>query len=149
MKNVAEILELLKKHFQVSTDLELSKMLDVTQSTLSAWKTRDVIDIQRIYNKISDLNINKLLENSGNEILNSQNDNLDSITNYEITKVFEPEMKVKQTDKIIEIWSDSELNLIFNYFKKKDIKFYIFLKILYLTSFRVMELVTLSKKQIL
>lgn len=87
--------------------------------------------------------------------INKQLDQLNTFSkyckenNWISYKIYEKEMKIKQVDKLIEIWTDQELELIFNYFKKSNPKFHIFLRLLYLTSFRVMELVTLTKKQIL
>ena len=56
----------LKKAFNLKTDTELANMLELSYSTLATWKTADKIDILRIYDKISELNINWLLSGNGN-----------------------------------------------------------------------------------
>lgn len=62
---------------------------------------------------------------------------------------YEKGMEFKETKKVIEVWSDDELAGLLNYFNESNPKFSIFLNLLYKTSFRVMEMANLTKKQIL
>ena len=71
------------------------------------------------------------------------------VNNWTDELFFDKDMKLKETEKIIEVWSDDELEILLNYFPERDKIFHIFLNLLYRTGFRVMEMALLTPKQIL
>ena len=54
----------------------------------------------------------------------------------------------KVQSKVIDIYSDDELNKLFNYFKSQDYEYYLFLSFLYKTAFRFKETLSLKKNQV-
>ena len=58
-------------------------------------------------------------------------------------------LKIKIPDKKIEIYSDVELQAIFDFWKGKNTEMYLFLNFLYETAFRINEALTLKWKQVI
>lgn len=105
MPSVDLIIKNLKTLFEVSSDAELSKLLDIPHSTLTTWRKRNFIDIFKIYPLIRNFNINDIFE-----------ENIAEISNYEITKVFEPSVDYKK-----DLSTDFEnLQITITIQKKKD-----------------------------
>ena len=71
---VLEIIQRIKDAYNLGTDAEVAKFLDIKPSTLSMQKNRGRLNLKRILNKCSDLNRNWLLDGEGpkkKESLNS------------------------------------------------------------------------------
>jgi hypothetical protein len=60
-----------------------------------------------------------------------------------------PEMFVKTTEKPIEIYSESELRSILDYWRQRDFEFYLFIEFIYRTAFRFNEALQLRWEQCL
>lgn len=63
--NAKKIIERLKKYLNIDSDYKLAMYLDVPQSTLASWISRDVIDFMRILEKIKDVDLNWLIKGDG------------------------------------------------------------------------------------
>lgn len=59
------IIERLKAYFQIVTDIELSKILEVKPNTISTWRNRNTIDWELIFAKCDNINLNWLLTGEG------------------------------------------------------------------------------------
>jgi len=68
--------------------------------------------------------------------------------NYITDNPVKQSLKLKVPDKQIEIYSEDELQQIFDYWKTRNKEFYLFFRFLYETAFRLSEGLTLTWKQV-
>ena len=59
--NVEKVIERLKQHFGVKTDTELASALGLAQTSISAWKRRGSVPLQKIITKSTDIDITWLV----------------------------------------------------------------------------------------
>ena len=62
--NCSLIINKLREYCKVNTDTALSKILGVSQATISAWRQRNTIDFALIIDKIEDIDLNWLLRDN-------------------------------------------------------------------------------------
>lgn len=61
MVNVSEIIQRLKDHLDVKTNVALAEVLGVTKATVGKWVSRNTIDYSLILDKFPDMDMNWLL----------------------------------------------------------------------------------------
>lgn len=97
--NKSEVLNRIKEHFGLKSNAKLAAFLGIAPTTLSSWYSRDTFDLDIIYSKCVDLNLDWLLTGRGTMLL-SQPQTLQA-----------------------EIPSDSPfINRLFDTIEKKDLK---------------------------
>lgn len=61
----SEILERIKKAYNLKTDIEVADLLGINKTTLSNWKARNSIDLQLVFSKCEHINADWLLKGEG------------------------------------------------------------------------------------
>lgn len=67
--NKTEVLNRIKEHFGFKSNAKLAAFLGIAPTTLSSWYSRDTFDIDIIYSKCVDLNLDWLLTGRGTVLL--------------------------------------------------------------------------------
>ncbi|MBN8640702.1 MAG: helix-turn-helix domain-containing protein [Flavobacteriales bacterium] len=63
------ILDKIKEHYVISTDSELASFLEISKQGISNWRSRDAINIKRIYKKCKGISMDWLLTGKGDMFL--------------------------------------------------------------------------------
>lgn len=67
--NKSEVLNRIKEHFALKSNAKLAAFLGIAPTTLSSWYSRDTFDLDIIYSKCVDLNLDWLLTGRGTMLL--------------------------------------------------------------------------------
>lgn len=86
--NAILILKRLKKALQISTDIELSKLLNIKPNTISTWKKRDTLDFSAIISicNLHEIDLNKILSDKSH---NEKTSNIDANSTPLIKREFQ------------------------------------------------------------
>lgn len=108
-------------------------------------------DFKYIHQRLEDL---KNSDRSNSTIYNYYN-MVAALYNYLIKRKIINSNPIERTDfpkvqsKVVDIYSENELNNLFEYFKVKNYDFHLYLRFLYTTAFRMNEARTLKKSQVI
>jgi hypothetical protein len=108
MYNVNEILDRIKKILNFKTDTELSEYLKINTTTISSWRSRNHIDLIRIFEELKNINLNWLLFDNDEMINLGWNIVKEPIEAYQNENNMIQEIKIRD-DEISKLRSQIEL----------------------------------------
>lgn len=68
MRTKTQILDLIKKYYNLKNDAALAAFLEIATTTLSSWKSRNSIDYDLIFAKCAEIDINWLIHGTTSDV---------------------------------------------------------------------------------
>lgn len=106
------VLDRIKSIYDLKSDLELAKFLQVPPSTLSSWRQRNSLDMDVIHSICVDINWNYLIRGIGDPFTNCGDAAMSQVTKIKMESLVEENKTLRQYLKSVQNAADTKDKLI-------------------------------------